>query len=105
MHGLIAAGGPDKFPTGGAEHSARLMTNFLSLLPFLVLGVVVVVIGAVVIWWVRRRMRPAPPTGPIAEGASLSTFRQMRDRGQLSEQEYQVIRRNLVEKMREDMDL
>ena len=102
---LIAAGQPDEFPTGGADRAGRLYANFADILPYIVLGVLAIVAGAAVVWWVRRRLKEQVPTGPISQGATLTTFREMRDRCELTEKEYQTIRRNLVERMRQDMDV
>ena len=102
---ILIAAQPDEFPADEAARAVRSYTTVLDLLPYLALGIVVMVIGAAAVWWVRRRVRSGEPEGPIARGASLSTFRRMRDRGELSEQEYQAIRRNLVDQMRDEIDV
>ena len=105
MGTLIAASQPDEFPSEGAGRLARAFSeNFVDILLYLVLAVLIVIAGGTAIWWVRRRLKSQTLAGPIAEGASLNTFREMRDRGELSEQEYQAIRENLVRRMRDEMD-
>ena len=102
---VFAAGRPDGFPMEGAENVVRGYTHFFDLLPYLVVAMLAMVAGVAVVWLVRRRVRSDVSAGPIARGASLSTYRTMRDRGELSEEEYQAIRKNLVHRMRDEGDV
>ncbi len=67
-----------------------------------IIGLVVVVVtlaGIGILWFRRRVLAPPPGTGEMSQGF-LDELRAMRDRGEMSHEEYEAARRSMREKLR-----
>ena len=98
IHPIASHAGPaalGTLPLGlGSSRNAPVM--FHEMIPWLVVSVVLAVIGTVVIVYLRRKLfaddESAQPTGMMSE------LRAMRDRGEISEDEYERTRAVMVAK-------
>lgn len=71
-------------------------------LPWIVLCLAFIAAGSLLLMWVRRRLRRREWRLPSTAGESLSAYRQMHERGMISDAEYANIRRNLAARAREE---
>ncbi len=68
----------------------------------LIIGLTVVVVtlaGLGIMWFRRRVLTPPPGAGELNQGF-LDQLRTMRDRGEMSSEEYEAARRSMREKLR-----
>jgi|GEM_PF-2756776 len=86
-----------KLPAAPRSWDPRLLWTTLALVAIIVIGAMAV---AVLDRW---RKRAAPPTFDASD--QLAQFRELYDKGELSEQEFERIRERLSGKIREDMGM
>lgn len=81
----------------GAEAS-RVGDAFMQILPYILVIVVLAILGGVIMMISRRKIDTAGASGPV--GFSLSDLKELRDRGELSEQEYERARQDVIARAR-----
>lgn len=75
-------------------------TELLALLPWLGLVFVLILVGGVVVLMVRNRLRAGQETPPEDTGFTLADLRKLRDRGELSAEEYELARVKMIAKVK-----
>lgn len=81
-----------------AQASQAQSQNWASLLPWIGALVVLVALGAIGLVMLRRKLF-SNADGASAGAVSLDTLRQMRARGELSEQEFEAAKRTVVQQL------
>jgi len=65
----------------------------------------VVIIGGSLLLWLKRKIsKEDPPTSHADAGFSLSSLREMRDRGEITSEEYERTRARVIEKVKSAAD-
>jgi hypothetical protein len=85
-------------PAAGASFQ-----QLLDILPWLALFLGAIISGSFLMMWARRSLRHGPPPAASDSGSSLSTFRDLRERGEISAEEYAAIRDRLARRVKEDL--
>ncbi|TVQ56789.1 MAG: SHOCT domain-containing protein [Phycisphaerales bacterium] len=75
---------------------------FRELLPWLLLLLGLVVVGVLVMVWIRRTFLAGNSGSDDVQGFTLRSLRDMRDRGEISEEEYERARNAMISRVRSD---
>lgn len=89
---MVAAAGAD---TGSGSRAADV---FMQILPYAIVIVVLAIVGGVVMMISRRKIDSSSAAGPV--GFTLSDLKELRDRGELSDDEYQRARQEVIDRAR-----
>ena len=89
---------PSFATTLGAEATAD--KSLLSILPWLALLFVLILIGGVAILIVRNKLRTSNESAPEDTGFTLADLRKLRDRGELTAEEYETARVKMIAKVK-----
>jgi len=97
IHPLLAAtGAAPAAPAGtGGSNPGDV---FMSILPYAVIIIFITVVGGIVMMISRRKIDAAGSGGPV--GFTLADLKELRDRGELSEAEYDRARQDVIERAR-----
>jgi hypothetical protein len=63
-----------------------------------------ILLGILVLWWVNRWRKDEAEIQPLA-GDQLTEFRELHERGQISQEEFERIRRLLGQRLRQELDV
>lgn len=96
----LAAARADSGDAGGtaAPPPSAPTDVFMSILPYAAVIIVVTIVGGVIMMISRRKIDSASAAGPV--GFNLSDLKELRDRGELSEAEYERARQEVIARAR-----
>lgn len=94
LHPLFAAA-PAAPAAGSASNPGDV---FMSILPYAIIIILITIIGGIVMMISRRKIDAAGPSGPV--GFTLADLKELRDRGELSEAEYDRARQDVIDRAR-----
>lgn len=77
-------------------------TAFMQMLPWLIGLLVIVILGGAALVIVRNRLKASETASPDT-GFTLADLRALRDRGEISEQEYHVARNKIVTSVKKSL--
>src|SRR5262245_29173389 len=89
-------------PASTVAQAAQGRSDAASVLIWVMILIAAVVILGLALLWVRRRVLAKPDTSGAPESL-LSEFRKARDRGDLTPDEYEALRKKMVERIAETL--
>lgn len=93
MNGLLAIA---TAPAAGGGSNATDV--FMSILPYAAVIILVTIVGGVVMMISRRKIDSASARGPV--GFSLADLKELRDRGEITSEEYERARQEVITRAR-----